>query len=246
MTRHTMTRLGHNDRDLGPGLGQAVAEEEKRYMKKSRTVRFLAVAAAVVAIVGACSAAPGASGGAGAGNYTIGFSNPGGVGNGWREAHAVLGQGPGGQGRQRLEGLDHPSGHGRRRPAGRHPDADRPGRERAHHQPGRSGRAQPGIAEAIAANIPVIAVDASVTAPGAYNLSNDQEQYAYLGAKWLFEKMGGKGNVVYMRGIAGHPADTDRDTGFKKALAENPDIKVVRKSRRSGIRPRPPSRSTTS
>ena len=31
-----------------------------------------------------------------------------------------------------------------------------------------------------------------------------------------------------MRGIAGHPADTDRDTGFKKALAENPDIKVVK------------------
>ena len=31
-----------------------------------------------------------------------------------------------------------------------------------------------------------------------------------------------------MRGIAGHPADTDRDTGFKKALAEYPDIKVVK------------------
>ena len=40
--------------------------------------------------------------------------------------------------------------------------------------------------------------------------------------------MGGKGDVVYMRGIAGHPADTDRDTGFKKALAEYPGITVVR------------------
>ena len=64
--------------------------------------------------------------------------------------------------------------------------------------------------------------------PGAYNLSNDQEQYAYLGAKWLFEQMGGKGDVVYMRGIAGHPADTDRDTGFKKALAEYPGITVAK------------------
>jgi ribose transport system substrate-binding protein len=86
----------------------------------------------------------------------------------------------------------------------------------------------PGIAEAIKAGIPVVAVDASVTAPGAYNLSNDQTQYAYLGASWLFKQLGGKGDVVYMRGIAGHPADTDRDTGFKKALAENPGIKVVK------------------
>jgi ABC-type sugar transport system substrate-binding protein len=32
------------------------------------------------------SAAPSADGSAAAGSYTIGFSNPGGVGNGWREA----------------------------------------------------------------------------------------------------------------------------------------------------------------
>ena len=86
----------------------------------------------------------------------------------------------------------------------------------------------PAIDEAIAAGIPVIAVDAFVTADGAYNLSNDQVEYAYLGAKALFEQMGKKGDVVYMRGIAGHPADTDRDTGFKKALAEYPDIKVAK------------------
>ena len=35
-----------------------------------------------------------------------------------------------------------------------------------------------------------------------------------------------------MRGIAGHPADTDRDTGFQKALAENPGITVVKRGRR--------------
>ena len=78
--------------------------------------------------------------------------------------------------------------------------------------------------------IVVVAIDASVTAPEAYNLSNDQEQYAYLGASWLFKQLGGKGAVVYMRGIAGHPADTDRDTGFKKALAENPGITVAKET----------------
>ena len=88
----------------------------------------------------------------------------------------------------------------------------------------------------------VVAVDAPVTEPAAYNLSNDQEKYAYLGAKWLFEQLGGKGDVVYMRGIAGHPADTDRDIGFKRALAEYPGIKVVPRDDVSptGIRPTAP------
>ncbi len=72
-----------------------------------------------------------------------------------------------------------------------------------------------------------VAVDAYVTNPDTYNLYNNQVDYAYLGAKWLFEQMGGKGNVYYMRGLAGHPADNDRDIGFKKALAEYPDIKVL-------------------
>jgi ribose transport system substrate-binding protein len=37
----------------------------------------------------------------------------------------------------------------------------------------------------------------------------------------------GKGAVVYMRGIAGHPADTDRDKGFQRALKENPGITIA-------------------
>ncbi|MEM6729544.1 MAG: substrate-binding domain-containing protein, partial [Pseudomonadota bacterium] len=53
---------------------------------------------------------------------------------------------------------------------------------------------------AMAQDIVVVAVDAGVTAEGAYILSNNQEEYAYLGAKWLFEELGGSGDVVYMRG----------------------------------------------
>ena len=83
------------------------------------------------------------------------------------------------------------------------------------------------IDTAIAQGIVVVAVDAGVTAEGAYILSNNQEEYAYLGAKWLFEQIGGSGDVVYMRGIAGVSADTDRDNGFKRALAEYPDVNVV-------------------
>ncbi|RWM22189.1 MAG: sugar ABC transporter substrate-binding protein [Mesorhizobium sp.] len=83
------------------------------------------------------------------------------------------------------------------------------------------------LEEATKAGIVVVAVDQAVTEPSAYIISNNQEQYAYLGAKWLFQQLGGKGDIVYMRGAAGASADSDRDKGFKKALAEFPDVKVV-------------------
>jgi ribose transport system substrate-binding protein len=83
------------------------------------------------------------------------------------------------------------------------------------------------LKEATDAGIVVVAVDQTVNEPSAYIISNNQEEYAYLGAKWLFEQLGGKGEVIYMRGAAGASADSDRDKGFKRALAEFPDIKVV-------------------
>ena len=84
------------------------------------------------------------------------------------------------------------------------------------------------IAQAAARGIQVVSVDQRVTAPQAHNVTNDQVAYGRLGAEWLFKKMGGKGNVVEMRGIAGVPADTDRHTGFQQALKKYPGIKVVK------------------
>ena len=83
------------------------------------------------------------------------------------------------------------------------------------------------IKEATDAGIVVVAVDQAVTEESAYVLSNNQEEYAYLGAKWLFEQIGGSGGVVYMRGAAGAAADEDRNAGFQRALEEYPDVKVV-------------------
>jgi ribose transport system substrate-binding protein len=80
---------------------------------------------------------------------------------------------------------------------------------------------------AIEQGIVVVAVDQAVTAEGAYVVTNDQTAYAQLGAEWLFEQMGGSGNVVEMRGIDGVPADTDRHNGFLAALEKYPDINVV-------------------
>lgn len=83
------------------------------------------------------------------------------------------------------------------------------------------------IKQATDAGIVVVAVDLAVTEPSAYLFSNNQEEYGYVGGKWLFEKLGGTGDVFYMRGAAGTSADTDRDNGFKRALAEYPGINIV-------------------
>jgi ribose transport system substrate-binding protein len=83
------------------------------------------------------------------------------------------------------------------------------------------------IESAIEQGIVVVAVDQAVTAEGAYVVTNDQTAYAQLGAEWLFEQLGGEGNVVEMRGIEGVPADTDRHNGFMAALANYPNINVV-------------------
>lgn len=85
----------------------------------------------------------------------------------------------------------------------------------------------PVIEEASSQGIPVISVDAPVTAPSAYFVSNNQVEYGEVGARWLFEQLGGAGKVVYMHGLDGHPADVDRDTGFQAALADYPDIEIV-------------------
>src|SRR5260370_23941520 len=72
----------------------------------------------------------------------------------------------------------------------------------------------PVIKQAADKGIVVVAVDQAVSAPEAYVLTNDQVEYAKLGAKWLFDKLGGKAAVVEMRGIDGVPADADRHHGL--------------------------------
>lgn len=84
------------------------------------------------------------------------------------------------------------------------------------------------IRDAANAGIPVVVVDQAVTEPSAYLLANNQEEYAYLGARWLVEAIGGAGKVVYMGGAAGAPADNDRKNGFDRAIAEtNGAVEVV-------------------
>jgi len=85
----------------------------------------------------------------------------------------------------------------------------------------------PVIKQATDKGVVVVAVDQAVDAPSAYVVTNDQTAYGREGAEALFKKLGGKGNVIEMRGIDGVPADTDRHEGFTEALKKYPGIKVI-------------------
>jgi ribose transport system substrate-binding protein len=85
----------------------------------------------------------------------------------------------------------------------------------------------PVIDAAAEQGIVVVSVDQAVTSENAYVATNDQVAVGRIGAEWLFEEMGGSGDVLYMRGIDGVPADSDRHEGFQEALESYPDIDVV-------------------
>ena len=145
------------------------------------------------------------------GEWKIGYSNGGGVGNGFREEQVCT---------AKAEALA----------AGQLQDIRdliAAGVNAIVFNPNDPEALNPALEEAIAAGIKTVSVDAYVTNPDTYNLYNNQIKYAELGARWLFEQLGGEGSVYYMRGLAGHPADSDRDIGFKNVLAEYPGITVV-------------------
>jgi ribose transport system substrate-binding protein len=75
-----------------------------------------------------------------------------------------------------------------------------------------------------------VAVDQAVDAPEAYVVTNDQVAYGKLGAQYLVDALGGKGNIVEMRGISGVPADDDRHQGFSDVMKANPGMKVVKET----------------
>ncbi|HEX7473869.1 MAG TPA: substrate-binding domain-containing protein [Candidatus Limnocylindrales bacterium] len=201
-------------------------------MKRTTLVRGLTAFAAVAIAAAACSTAattaPSAAGSAAGGaSYKIGLSNTL-QGNGWREEMVCSAAAQSlASGRVSSLTIDHRNTDA----AGQLSDIRdliAKGVNAIIVNPVSPDAVNAALKEAIDKNIVVVSVDQGVTQPGAYLMSNDQVNYGYLGASWLFKQLNGKGNVIYMRGAAGASADTDRDTGFKKALAENPGIKVVK------------------
>jgi ribose transport system substrate-binding protein len=161
------------------------------------------------------------------GTYRIGYSNGGGVGNGFREEQVCTANAEALASGQVEELV---TIHRNTDAAGQLSDIRdliASGVDAIVFNPNDPDALNPALEEAEAAGILTVSVDAFVTHENTYNLYNNQVEYARLGAEWLFEQMGGEGNVYYMRGFAGHPADTDRHTGFQQALENYPDINVI-------------------
>lgn len=85
----------------------------------------------------------------------------------------------------------------------------------------------PVFAQAKAANILVISTDAEVSSPDAIYVGIDQKGWAEASAKWLAETLGGKGKVVAINGVAGHPANQMRVAGYREVFSGYAGIEIV-------------------
>jgi ribose transport system substrate-binding protein len=83
------------------------------------------------------------------------------------------------------------------------------------------------IEKACAAGIKIVSFDSVASAPCNYQLNFDFKGYKKTEAEWVFKKLGGKGNVLQVRGVKGSAPDNDMFNAQEAALKEYPDIKVV-------------------
>jgi ribose transport system substrate-binding protein len=196
-------------------------------MVKRTKVSIVGMLAGVLLISAACST--GGGGNDHTAPYLIGYSNAGGVGNGFREEQVCTARAQAAAlGTDKISGLNVI-----------HHNVDAAGQladlrtlisqnvDALVFNPNDPDALNAALAEAHDAGIVSVSVDAYVTDPNTWNLYNNQVKYAELGAEWLFKQMGGSGTVWYTRGLAGHPADSDRDIGFNNMLKKYPDITVI-------------------
>jgi len=203
-------------------------------MKDRISFNNMAILALFALLLGACApaaptTAPAAPTTAGK-QFTIGYSNGGGVGNGFREEQVCTAKA---QAKASGQVSDLTVIHRNTDAAGQLADIRTliaKGVNAIVFNPNDPKALNPALAEASAAGIKTVAVDSYVTDPNTWNLYNNQVKYATLGADWLFKQLGGKGNVVEMRGINGVSADADRHQGFLATLANYPNIKVVKET----------------
>ncbi len=212
-------------------------------MKHTGIARALASIAMVAVIVGACSGAAATVAPATAapptaapptknttGPFSIGYSNAGGVGNGFREEQVCTAKAEAtALGASKIT-LPITVIHRVTDAAGQLSDLRTLISQNVNaivFNPNDPDALNPALAEAHAKGIVTVSVDQYVTDPNTWNLYNNQVKYAELGAEWLFKQLNGTGTVWYTRGFAGAGADSDRDVGFNNMLKKYPNIKVI-------------------
>ncbi|NGQ96712.1 ribose ABC transporter substrate-binding protein RbsB [Brevibacillus sp. SYP-B805] len=78
------------------------------------------------------------------------------------------------------------------------------------------------------ANIPVITVDRSAEGGQVVShIASDNVKGGKMAGEFILEKLGGKGNIVELQGIAGTSAARDRGKGFHEAVDNKEGLKVI-------------------
>jgi len=85
----------------------------------------------------------------------------------------------------------------------------------------------PTLRRACNAGILVISFDQTVSEPCAYAVSSDWDRMPEVVAEWMVRQLGGKGNVLLDRGLAGAPISIQLQNGYEKVLAQYPGIRIV-------------------
>jgi ribose transport system substrate-binding protein len=83
------------------------------------------------------------------------------------------------------------------------------------------------IAKACAADITVVVFDSLATAECAYKVATNYVKYGELETEFMAEQLGGEGNLLIVRGIAGNTVDTDIYKGMKNVMAKYPGLEEV-------------------
>ena len=83
------------------------------------------------------------------------------------------------------------------------------------------------INEAKRANIPVVSFDQKVTNPYALNITVDHYTWGRRYAQWIADTLNGKGKVVVLDGIPGHPAAEARRKAAFDTFHKYPGIDIV-------------------
>ena len=86
----------------------------------------------------------------------------------------------------------------------------------------------PGVEKLNAANIPVVnTTDRSAGGQTVTFVGCDDHTLALNTARYLFQKLNSKGSVVIIEGVGGSSNNDTRVSGFRKALAEFPGVKLL-------------------
>lgn len=85
----------------------------------------------------------------------------------------------------------------------------------------------PVLEEAMSRGVVIVCYDNLVDSDKVYAVKTDRVQFGKLQAQWVIDKMGGKGNLILIRGIEGTGATREASQGWQAVLDKYPDVKVL-------------------